>query len=123
MSSTRKRLRRSLLAFSSVALGGVVLASTPVLAQTVAGSVVAVSGAVVVQRGADKIPPKPGSWINENDRLTTGSRGRITVAFGGHDQMMLGESSVVVIEPKRNTPTARTQITLVSGIVRTISLR
>jgi hypothetical protein len=121
MSSTRKRSRRPLLAFSWVALSGVVLASTPVLAQTVAGSVVAVSGAVVVQRGADKIPPKPGSLINEYDRLTTGSRGRITVAFGGHDQMMLGESSVAVIEPKRNAPSARTQITLVSGIVRTIT--
>src|SRR5271166_1223935 len=117
MTSIRVRLEIGLLAL----LGSALFLAAPLYAQATVGSVIAVSGAATVQRGAATQPLKAGAPIEEHDRLTTGSRGRITIALVDHVQMMLGESSVAMVERNPNVAAAIARIKLLSGIVRTIT--
>jgi len=121
MTSIRVRLEIGLLSILGAAVGGTLFAAAPLFAQTTVGSVIAVSGAATVQRGGGTQPIKAGSPIEEHDRLTTGSRGRVTIAFADHVQILMGESSIAVVERNPNATAAIPRITLISGIVRTIT--
>src|SRR5260370_26678483 len=85
------------------------------MAQTPAGSISAVSGAVSIQRAGRTIPGTYGAAIMVGDRIVTGADGRVTVTLSDSRQMEVTESSTLVVDQNTLTTTVtpvRTQHTL-----------
>jgi hypothetical protein len=124
MNPTLMRLKIWIVSTVAMLAGGVIFTAAPALGQSAVGSAVAVSGAVTLQRGGSTLALKPGSMIEDHDRISTGPRGRVTIALAEHGQVVIGESSIAVMDLKSSAaaPDRHTRITLVSGIVRTMAM-
>jgi ferric-dicitrate binding protein FerR (iron transport regulator) len=93
------------------------------MAQTPAGSISAVSGAVSIQRAGRTIPGTYGAAIMVGDRIVTGADGRVTVTLSDSSQMEVTESSTLVVDQNTLSPTGTrvsTKVTLLGGLVRSI---
>jgi ferric-dicitrate binding protein FerR (iron transport regulator) len=93
------------------------------MAQTPAGSISAVSGAVSIQRAGRTTPGTYGAAILVGDRIVTGADGRVTVTLSDSSQMEVTESSTLVVDQNTLSPTGTrvsTKVTLLGGLVRSI---
>ena len=93
------------------------------MAQTPAGSISAVTGAVSIQRAGRTIPAAYGTAIMVGDRIVTGADGRVTVTLSDSSQLEVTESSTLVVDQNTLSPTSTrvsTKVTLLGGLVRSI---
>jgi hypothetical protein len=93
------------------------------MAQTPAGSISAVAGAVSIQRAGRTIPATYGTAIMVADRIVTGADGRVTVTLSDSSQLEVTESSTLVVDQNTLSPTGTrvsTKVTLLGGLVRSI---
>ena len=119
--------RRALRTASRVLLGLsillLVLATPVVHAQTVAGSITALNGSANITRGPRTFPATYAAPVNVGDRLDTTATGRLTITLTDNSQLELTESSTLLISENLLNPNgtrARTIVTLVSGLVRSL---
>ena len=54
-------------------------------------------GAAAIERGAARIPAKPGLQLNPGDRLVTGKDGRISLSFIDNTRFSVGPNSRVSV--------------------------
>jgi hypothetical protein len=74
---------------------GLLLAASPALAEI--ARVKTSSGAAAVQRGAQKIPAKPGLKLEKGDKLVTGKDGRMSLTFIDNTRFAVGPNSNVSV--------------------------
>lgn len=75
-----------------VALGGRADAAGPEI-----GQIKVASGPVQIERGAEKIRPRPGTPLFEGDKIVTGKTGAVGMTFSDNARMSLGPSSELVL--------------------------
>jgi ferric-dicitrate binding protein FerR (iron transport regulator) len=105
------------------AVASYVLFAATAAAQTVAGSITALSGNVRVQRGTTTLNATYGMPVNIGDRIVTSSNGRATITLTDNSQLELTESSSLVINQQTVGPgggRASTRIGLLGGLVRSL---
>lgn len=84
---------------SSVTLLAVLaLLATPVLAAENIGQVKVSSGAVHIQRGAERLPAAVGARVQVSDTVVTGSDGSVGITFTDNTLLSAGPNSVLVLE-------------------------
>src|SRR5215510_5115977 len=90
------RLRSSI----GVALIGMVVTATPLLAQesTGAGRIKVVEGSAFIVRQSGTIPAQAGEVVYETDGLKTGADGRIGVTLKDDTRVSLGPSSELTLQ-------------------------
>jgi hypothetical protein len=89
------------------------------MAQTPAGSISAVAGAVSIQRAGRTIHATYGTAIMVGDRIVTGADGRVTVTLSDSSQLEVTESSTLVVDQNTLSPTGTrvsTKVTLLGGL-------
>jgi hypothetical protein len=86
-----KLLSVTLLAF-------VALLAAPVSAAEHIGQIKVTSGAVHIQRGAERLPATVGARVRESDTVITGSDGSIGITFTDNTLLSAGPDSVLVLE-------------------------
>jgi hypothetical protein len=94
-----------------------------VWAQTSAGSVSAVTGAVSLERSGVSIPAIFGTAVQVGDKFTTGPNSRVTIKLTDGSQFELSESSTLVLTEDTLNPDgsrASTKVTLMTGLVRSL---
>ncbi len=94
-----------------------------VWAQTVAGSISAVSGTATITRGGATIPAAYGAKVDVGDRIITGAGSNVTVTLTDGSQIEITDSSNLTID--QNTlnadgTRAATKVSLLSGLVRSL---
>jgi hypothetical protein len=100
-----------------------VLVSLPAHAQMVAGSITALNGSATITRGSRSFPAAYSAPVDVGDQLDTSPTGRLTVTLTDNSQFELTESSTLLISENLLNPNrtrARTSITLLSGLVRSL---
>jgi hypothetical protein len=55
------------------------------------------TGTATVERGANRLPARPGLQINPGDRLVTGKDGRMSLSFIDNTRFALGPNSNVAV--------------------------
>lgn len=99
-----------------VALGLMALvAASPAVAEI--ARIKTASGTAAVQRGAQKIPPRPGLPLLVGDRLVTGKDGRMAVTFVDNTRFAVGPKSNVSVSEFQYDRT-RQQGTMVTQVDR-----
>lgn len=96
---------------------------SPVAAQTVAGSISAVTGTATITRGAVKIPAANGGKIDVGDRIVTDADSTVTVALSDGSQIEVTDSSNLTIDENTLNPDgtrAGTKMSLLNGMVRSL---
>lgn len=114
---------RDLAAAAGLALAGLVLCgSSPAFAQASAGLVAQVDGTVTIRRGAQDLPVSAAMPVLVNDALDTRANSHVTVTLNDGSQLVLSESTRVVIEKYALAGTAplRGSINLALGRLRAI---
>jgi FecR protein len=110
------------LAFLFIAL--VFLCVAPnVGAQTVAGSISAISGSATITRGSTTIPAAYGTRIDVGDRIVTAAASNLTVTLSGESQIEVTDSSTLTLDENTlnaNGSRASTKMSLLSGLVRSL---
>lgn len=94
-----------------------------VWAQTVAGSISAISGTATITRGGATIPAAYGAAVNVGDRLATAAGGDLTVTLSDGSQIEVTDSSTLTIDENTlnaNGTRAGTKLSLVNGLVRSL---
>ena len=101
---------------------GLLTTSTSATAQTPVATITSLTGQVGIERGGNAVVPAVGAYLDQGDRITTGSDGRISLVFTDNSEMEVGESTVSTIDEHGAGPTGavRTRIGLLSGVVRSI---
>jgi ferric-dicitrate binding protein FerR (iron transport regulator) len=92
-------------------------------AQTVAGSISAISGTATITRGATTIPAAYGTKINVGDRIVTGPGSNLTVTLSDGSQIEVTDSSNLMIDENTlnaNGTRASTKVSLLDGLVRSL---
>jgi hypothetical protein len=92
-------------------------------AQTPAGSISALNGAVTVERAGKSIPAVQGTALQVGDKLTTGPNGGVTISLSDGSQLELNDSSTLVLTENILNPDgsrASTKVTLLNGLVRSL---
>jgi ferric-dicitrate binding protein FerR (iron transport regulator) len=94
-----------------------------VWAQTVAGSITAISGTATITRGVSTIPAAYGTKVNVGDRLITAAGSNLTVTLSDNSQIEVTDSSTLTID--ENTLNAHgmrasTKLSLLNGLVRSL---
>ncbi|MGH7932022.1 MAG: FecR family protein [Candidatus Binataceae bacterium] len=92
-------------------------------AQTVAGSITALSGSVKVVRTGTTLTAVYGMAIDVGDRITTGTNGRATITLTDNSQLELTESSSLTVTQQTLAPgggRAETRASLFGGLVRSL---
>jgi ferric-dicitrate binding protein FerR (iron transport regulator) len=112
-------LTLSALLFALVA-GGL---SPQVWAQTVAGSITAITGSGTITRGSTTFPAAYGTQVDVGDRLVTAAATSLTVTLSDSSQIELTDSSTLTIDQntvKAGGARASTRLSLLSGLVRSL---
>jgi ferric-dicitrate binding protein FerR (iron transport regulator) len=94
-----------------------------VWAQTVAGSISAISGTATITRGGATIPAAYGAAVNVGDRLATAAGGDLTVTLSDGSQIEVTDSSTLTIDENAlnaNGTRAGTKLSLFNGLVRSL---
>jgi len=116
---TRTIFASASLFFILIALG---LASQ-VYAQTVAGSITAISGSATIARNGATIPAAYGTKVDVADRITTAAASNLTITLTDGSQLELTDSSDLTLDENTlNASGARasTKVTLLTGLVRSL---
>ncbi len=95
----------------------------PAWAQTVAGSITAISGSATIQRGGATIPAAFGTKVDVGDHITTAAGSDVTITFTDNSQIELTDSSDLTLDQNTlNASGARasTKMTLLTGLVRSL---
>jgi FecR protein len=120
----RKNLTRSI--FAQAGLFFILLSlgfASQVWAQTVAGSITAISGSATIARSGKTIPAVYGIKVDVGDHITTAAGSNLTVTLTDGSQLELTDSSDLTIDQNTlNASGARasTKLTLLNGLVRTL---
>jgi len=112
-------LPRAILLFALIALP----AAPSAWAQTVAGSISAISGSATIQRGAATIPAAYGTKINVGDKIVTSPASNVTITLTDSSQIEVTDSSDLTIDENTLNPDgtrASTKLSLVNGLVRSL---
>ena len=107
-------------AVASILLG---LGGGVVHAQSVAGSISAVSGGVTIVRAGVSSAATYGEKVDVGDRLITGSNGSVTITLSDGSQMELAESSNLTLDENTLTPSGQrqsTRVTLFDGLLHSL---
>jgi hypothetical protein len=118
--SSFRTARRILIAPSLLLL---VFAASSAQAQIVAGTITALNGSATITRGTRSFAATYAAPVNVGDQLQTSPNGRLTVTLIDNSQLELTESSTLLISENLVNPNgtrARTSLTLVSGLVRSL---
>jgi len=110
---------RAILLFALIALP----AAPSAWAQTVAGSISAISGSATIQRGAATIPAAYGTKINVGDKIVTSPASNVTITLTDSSQIEVTDSSDLTIDDNALNPDgtrASTKLSLVNGLVRSL---
>jgi len=94
-----------------------------VWAQTVAGSISAISGNVTIERAGATIPAAYGTKVNVGDRLVTAPASNVTVTLADGSQVELTDSSTLTVDENTLNPNgtrASTRLSLLNGLVRSL---
>jgi FecR-like protein len=111
---------------SSAALGTVLMLLVGMgtaAAQSVAGSITALSGTATIVRGATSIPGAFGTQVDVGDKIATGPSSSATITLIDGTQMELTDSSNLTIDENLVTPTgsrSSTKVTLFNGLLRSL---
>ena len=92
-------------------------------AQTVAGSISAITGTATITRGVATIPAAYGTKIDVGDRIVTGAGSNVTVTLTDGSQIEVTDSSNLTIDENTLNPDgtrASTKVSLLSGLVRSL---
>lgn len=92
-------------------------------AQTVAGSISAVSGGVTIVRAGGSSAATYGEKVNVGDRLITAANGNVTITLTDGSQMELAESSTLTLDENTLTPGGQrqsTRVTLIDGLLHSL---
>jgi ferric-dicitrate binding protein FerR (iron transport regulator) len=92
-------------------------------AQSVAGSVTAISGTVTITRAGKSIPGAYGTKVDVGDKLVTGTASSATITLTDGSQMELTDSSNLTIDENTLNPSgsrASTKVTLFNGLLRSL---
>jgi ferric-dicitrate binding protein FerR (iron transport regulator) len=112
-------LPRAILLFALIALP----AAPSAWAQTVAGSISAISGSATIQRGAATIPAAYGTKIDVGDKIVTSPASNVTITLTDSSQIEVTDSSDLTIDENTLNPDgtrASTKLSLVNGLVRSL---
>lgn len=109
---------------ASMLLTALVLAvatATRTYAQPV-GTITGLEGSVAVQRGGGAITPAVGAYVDQGDKITTGSQGHVSIVLTGHSEIDIGDSTVVILNEQAIGPGGRprTRIGLLAGLVHAV---
>jgi ferric-dicitrate binding protein FerR (iron transport regulator) len=117
ISLTTRTLASLLLAFAYLGI------APAVWAQTVAGSISAMSGSASITRGKTTIPAANGNQVEVGDRIVTGAGSNVTVKLTDGSQIEVTDSSDLTIDQNTLNPDgtrASTKVSLLSGLVRSL---
>ena len=92
-------------------------------AQTSAGSISALNGALTVERAGKSILAVQGTPLQVGDKLTTGPNSRVSISLSDGSQLELNDSSILVLTENVVNPDgsrASTKVTLLNGLVRSL---
>ena len=92
-------------------------------AQTVAGSISAITGSATITRGGATIPAAYGAKIDVGDRIVTAAGGNVTVTLTDGSQIEVTDSSNLTFDENTLNPDgtrASTKVSLLSGLVRSL---
>jgi hypothetical protein len=109
----------ALLLFAWTALCAVPEAS----AQTVAGSISAITGAATITRGSASIPAAYGLNVDVGDRIVTGAGSTLTVTLSDGSQIEITDSSNLTVDENTlnaDGTRASTRVSLLGGMVRSL---
>jgi ferric-dicitrate binding protein FerR (iron transport regulator) len=92
-------------------------------AQSVAGSITAISGTATIARGGATIPAAYGAKVDVGDRIVTGAGSNVTVTLTDGSQIEITDSSNLTFD--QNTlnadgTRASTKLSLLTGLVRSL---
>jgi hypothetical protein len=106
----------------AIAAASILVTAITAMAQTPVATITSLVGQVGIERGGNPLSPSVGAYLDQGDRITTGSDGRISLVFTDHSEMEIGESTVSTIDEHGAGPTGavRTRIGLLSGVVRSM---
>jgi hypothetical protein len=74
------------------------LFTAPVASAEDIGQVKVMSGAVHIQRGAERLPATVGARVQESDTVVTGSDGSVGITFTDNTLLSAGPDSILVLE-------------------------
>ena len=120
---------RKIIAPTTLALAFLLFALTAVcgvpqaVAQTVAGSISAISGTATITRGVATIPATYGTKVDVGDRIVTGAGSNLTVTLSDGSQIEVTDSSNLTIDENTLNPNgtrASTKVSLLNGLVRSL---
>jgi hypothetical protein len=92
-------------------------------AQTVAGSISALTGSAAITRGSMTIPAAYGIKVDVGDRIVTGVGSNVTVTLFDGSQIEVTDSSNLTIDENTLNPDgtrASTRVSLLTGMVRSL---
>jgi hypothetical protein len=92
-------------------------------AQTVAGSISAISGTATISRGSTTIPAAYGTQIDVGDRIVTAAASNLTVTLSDGSQIEVTDSSNLTLDENTlnaNGSRASTRMSLLNGLVRSL---
>jgi ferric-dicitrate binding protein FerR (iron transport regulator) len=94
-----------------------------VQAQTVAGSITAISGTATITRGAATIPAAYNTQVDVGDRIVTAVGSNLTITLSDGSQIEVTDSSTLTLDEdtlNANGTRSSTKMTLLSGLVRSL---
>jgi ferric-dicitrate binding protein FerR (iron transport regulator) len=119
-----RRRPRQIAAARNLFLSLIVAASVngAAFAQGVVGTVVSVKGSATLTRDGHTLALARSMALETNDKIVTGSDGRVTVAFGDNSSLALSESTTVVINQDMTGGAASgiEKVALMGGRLRSI---
>lgn len=92
-------------------------------AQTMAGSISAMTGTATITRGGAAIPAAYGIKVDVGDRIVTGAGSNVTVTLGDGSQIEVADSSNLTIDENTlnaDGSRASTRVSLLGGMVRSL---
>ncbi len=120
----RKNVSPPVFAFASLLFVLVSLGfASQVHAQTVAGSITAISGTGTIARSGATIPAAYGTKVDVGDHITTAAASNLTITLTDGSQLELTDSSDLTLDENTlNASGARssTKVTLLNGLVRSL---
>ena len=120
---------RKIISLSALALAFLLFALTAIFAvpeasaQTVAGSISAITGTATITRGSATIPAAYGTKVDVGDRIVTGAGSNLAVTLTDGSQIEITDSSNLTIDENTLNPDgtrASTRVSLLSGMVRSL---
>ncbi|HTW89891.1 MAG TPA: FecR family protein [Candidatus Binataceae bacterium] len=99
----------------------ILMSSSPVTAQRPIGTVTRIDGVAMLERGGRSLKVGPGTAVAIGDKLVASANGRLTVTLDDGDQLILAESTSIVIQGSAGIGgNLATPIQLVGGHLRSL---